>query len=220
MHIRLPTVAVLVVSILQPATARAQEGPQRPQVEVEQRGTTTNLTIGGSGWGGVIKDIQALRALPADDDAEVVDKLQRDIDTNPPAYIYELSRRVCAKDPQRAAYLFAVAGLRMRYDAYRCVDETALGGVTMTLMSLPMRECDALADNAVVMSAFRRAHDSKDLFSSKASPWWICSHGMAAMRAATEKKTLQPGDWLKPESDWPAIRQKLLTDLDRSLNEP
>jgi hypothetical protein len=207
----------LIVTVLLVGPAGAQQAGQNPQLDVEQRGNVTNVTIGGPGWGGVIKDIQAVRALPADKDAAVIDKLQKDIDVNPPAYIYELVRRLCPSDPHRAMYLFAVAGSRMRYDAYRCVDESALEGITTTLMSLPMPDCKALADEKLIMAQLRKSRGSKELFTSKASPWWMCSHGMEAMGAALNKKTLQTSDWLKPESEWPAIRQTILGDLDATV---
>ena len=207
----------LIATVLLVGPAGAQQAGQNPQLDVEQRGNVTDVTIGGPGWGGVIKDIQAVRALPADKDAEVIDKLQKDIDVNPPAYIYELVRRLCPSDPQRAMYLFAVAGSRMRYDAFRCVDESALEGISTTLMSLPMPDCKALANDKLIMAQLRKSRDSKELFTSKASPWWMCSHGMEAMGAALDKKSLQTSDWLKPESEWPAIRQTILGDLDATV---
>jgi hypothetical protein len=42
---------------------------------------------------------------------------------------------------------------------------------------------------------------------------------MQAIMAAMEKKTLQTSDWLKPESEWPAIRQEILGQIDAEVKK-
>jgi hypothetical protein len=198
----------------------AQEPPRTPQIEIETHGAITNLSSGADGWSGIIKKVQALRQIPRDQDASVVAALTKNMDSLPPPYAYELARRLCVSDPQRASDVFAVAGQRMRYDALRCTDETAKPGVQATLMSLQMPECkDMLSNTDLHLTSLRKVRDAKEAFASKASPWWICSHGLKAFGAALEKKTLAPSDWLKPESEWPAIQKQIQDNIDYSIEK-
>jgi hypothetical protein len=48
---------------------------------------------------------------------------------------------MCVSDPEKASYFFTLAGGRVRYDAMRCVDETARAGIQATAFSLQMPEC-------------------------------------------------------------------------------
>jgi hypothetical protein len=219
MRVHRSVIVAAAIVVLQMIPGRAEDAPKQPELVVEQQGRVTNIRVGGASWSGIIKEVEALRALPADKDGEVIDKLQKELDTNPPAYIYELTRRVCRTDPQRAVDLFALAWHRIRYDAVRCVDKSARAGVYATFLSLPLQECRALDDNRFVRPALEKVLNSSDLFASKASPWWICSHGMQAIMAAMEKKTLQTSDWLKPESEWPAIRQEILGQIDAEVKK-
>jgi hypothetical protein len=200
--------------------AAAQEAPRTPQLQIESHGAITNITIAGDSWSGVIKKVQALRQVPRDQDASVVATLTKDLDSLPPPYIYELVRRTCHASPEKAAYLFALAGSRMRYDALRCVDQSAKPGVQATLYSLQMPECKEMLSNMELnLSSLRQVRDAKELFSSKVSPWWICSHGMRAIMAAADKKALAPSDWLKSESEWSAMQKEVRDIIDYTLDK-
>jgi hypothetical protein len=211
-------VRIAVLAVLSTATylpASSEEAPKTPEIVIEKQGNVTNITTGASGWAGVIKAVQKLRTLPADKDPQVIDVLEKNMDALPPAYIYKLARRTCASDPDRAIYLLHLAGSRARYDAYRCVDTSAEAGVTATLMSLPMPECNALRDMSKTVAALKKLRDLKEeLFSSTASPWGICSHGMAAIEAGLSHKTLATSEWRKPESEWAAIRRKIIDQIE------
>lgn len=217
---RSPAAAIymaLAAAALMPRVASAEEA-KTPEVSIEQRGNITSIKTAGAGWGGVIKAVQALRAAPATQDAELIQSLTKDMDSLPPAYIYELARRTCASDPDRAIYLLYLAGMRVRYDALRCVDPTAQAGVTATLMSLPMPECKALSDKERITPALKALRASPQvMFASKESPWWICSHGMAAITAGLQKKSLQTSEWQRPESEWAGFQKQLLDLVDRSI---
>jgi hypothetical protein len=209
-----------LLSMLACSSALAQENLRTPTIEIETKGGLTNLSTGGDGWGGVIKKVLALRQIPRDEDATVIAALTKNMDDLPPAYAYELARRLCVADPEKASYVFALAGQRMRYDAFRCTDETAKPGVQATIMSLQMPECKAMLSNVDLhLATLRKLRDAKEIFSSKASPWWICSHGMKAFAAAANKKTLTPSDWLKPESEWPALQKQLKDNIDYTLEK-
>jgi hypothetical protein len=209
-----------LTSMLACGSALAQEPPRTPTIEIETHGAITNFSTGSDGWSGVIKKVQALRQIPREQDASVVAALTKNMDNLPPAYAYELARRLCVADPERAAYVFALAGQRMRYDAIRCTDETAKPGVQATLFSLQMPECkDMLSNVELHLASLRKVRDAKEAFASKASPWWICSHGMKAFGAAMDKKTLGPSDWLKPESEWPALQERLKDNIDYTIEK-
>jgi hypothetical protein len=200
--------------------AYAQEPPRTPQIEIETNGPITNYSSGADGWSGVIKKIQALRQIPRDQDATVIAAITKNMDNLPPPYAYEVARRACVSDPEMASYVFALAGQRVRYDAFRCTDETAKPGVQATIMSLQMPECkDTLSNWDLAAASLRKLRDAKEVFSSKASPWWICSHGLKAFGAALEKKTLTASDWLKPESEWPAIQKQIRDNIDYTLEK-
>jgi hypothetical protein len=211
-------VAVLtLLALALPATG--EETPKTPQIVVEKQGNVTMVTTGGSGWAGVIEAIQKLRALPADKNAQVIEALQKNMDALPPAYIYELARRTCTTDPERAIYLFHLAGSRARYDAFRCVDETALEGIEATLMSLPMPECKALADTSRMVAALKKLRGSQEQFSSTASPWWICSHGMAAVMAGLSNKSLTTSEWEKPQTEWDGVKRDIVDQMDYTIEK-
>jgi hypothetical protein len=215
--VRLAAAAATLMGLALPA---ASEGtPETPQVVVENQGNVTLIKTGGTGWAGVIEAIQKLRALPADKDAQLIDVLQKNMDTLPPAYIYELARRTCASDPDRAIYLFDLAGARARYDAFRCVDETAQEGIAATIMSLPMPECKALADMSKTVAALKTLRASTEPFSSMAPPWWICSHGMAAVMAGLSNKTLAMSEWEKPQSEWAGIKRDIVEQMDYTVKK-
>jgi hypothetical protein len=211
-------VALCLATALCAVEASAQE--RTPQIEVQTSGRVTNFQTGGDGWGGVIKEIQALRQIPREQDASVIAKLTAKLDDLPAPYAYEVVRRTCNTDPKKASYLFALTGGRVRYDAFRCADSTAKAGIQATMFSLQMPECkEMLSDLQLSLDALRQVRDSKEMFSSKASPWWICSHGMRAMTAGLEKKTLAMSDWLRPEADWPAIQNELRGQIDYTLDK-
>jgi hypothetical protein len=201
--------------------AAGQESPRKPEVTIERDGNITNFTSAGAGsWRPVITGVLKLREIPRESDAYVISTLTAEMDDLPPLYLYELVRRTCISDPERASYLFGLAGMRLRYDAYRCVDASAKAGVHATVFALQMPECGSmLSDLDLSLKSLRKLRDAKELFSSKASPWWICSHGMAAMQAGLEKRTLDVAEWLKPESEWEKIREQVRGDIDYTIDK-
>ena len=201
--------------------AAGQDFPRKPEVTIEKEGSVTNIIgVGAGSWSAVVTSVQKLREIPRESDASVISALSAKMDALPPPYLYELVRRTCISGPERSSYLFSLASLRMRYDAYRCIDGTAKAGVHATLFSLQMPECGSvLSDTDLALSSMRKLRDAKELFSSKASPWWICSHGMAALKAGMEKRTLGVAEWLRPESEWDKIKEQVRADIDYTIEK-
>jgi hypothetical protein len=189
--------------------AAAQETQSPPEIAINVDGKITNIYVVGDAWAGVIAKVQELRQIPSAQDAEVVGTLRKNMDALPPVYIYELVRRTCVSNPKEAGRLFHLAGVRMRYDAYRCTDQTAAGGIQATLMSLPLPDCKAALEDDTLRAGAAELVGAKELFSSKASPWWICSHGMDAVMAGLSGKTLNTAEWLTPEDKWQQVRESL-----------
>jgi len=209
-----------MAALVYPAQGIPQEVPRQPQIEIHTDGAITNIQTGGDGWNGVIRKVQELRKIPRDRDSEVISALSSNLDNLPPPYAYEIVRRTCLTDPEKAANLFSLTGLRIRYDALKCVDETAKPGVQATLYSLQMPECkEMLSNSELSLGTYRRLRDAKELFSSKASPWWICSHGMKAVMAGLEKKTIAVSDWLKPETEWPVIQKEVRDMIEYTIEK-
>jgi hypothetical protein len=195
-----------------------EEGTRRPEISAETHGNSKNIRVGGSdSWHAVIASVRALREMPDSRDAEVIADLRKKMDDLPPAYIYEMARRTCATNQQEAMDLFNLAGMRLRYDAARCVDQTALAGVQATVFSLQSPEFKACLTDDALIPSLRRLRESQALFASRASPWWICSHGMAAIQAGLKKKEIAKSDWLKPEGDWATARAMVEDAIDYTI---
>jgi hypothetical protein len=133
-------VALSLMIVLYSGVAVGQEASRTPEITIETDGKITNIAVGGIGWQGVIANVLKLRQIPRDKDPLVISALRDNIDALPPAYIYELVRRTCVTNPDQASDLLSLAFMRTRYDAYRCVDETAKAGVHATPMSLAIPE--------------------------------------------------------------------------------
>jgi hypothetical protein len=210
----------LILALSGAAAAMAQEGPRTPSVSTETKGNVTATNVAGAwSWRAVMDGARGIRNLPPERDGEIVARLTSQRDGLPPAYIYEVVRRICAKSPDEAAYLFMLAGMRMRYDAYRCMDETALAGIQATLVEASPMACPALTEKKRMLPVLERLTADPALFASKASPWWICSHGMAVVQAGLANKTLTQREWLKPESDWPKAQARVRDDLQFTLEK-
>ena len=189
-----------------PAPALAQDslGPKTPKIEVRQDGSGTAITIiDADGWQATIDAVLKLRK----DSTLSIDDLSALADTKPAAYRYELARRLCITDPQRGLRESMRANVESRYDAKRCVDSTAAAGITLTSEIL-FDFRDTACNSKDVMgpdNLFDAMHDlSTDpaIVKQRKSPWWICSHGMAAIQAGMENKTLAKDEWLVPEDQW------------------
>lgn len=204
--------------------AAALAETQKPSVNCSGNDSFTNCSTSGEGtFEVVMAAVHVLGQRPASEDRAIIEKLTRDKDTLPPPFLYELAARSFATNKLEAGYYFGLAGTRGRYDAFRCRDKTASAGIGMSLMVLderlkPMMEYFR-AHQKELAQAYRLVRDRNDGFNGKASPWWICSHGMMAVSAGMSGKALREEDWLKPESEWPAIRDSLNKGLDKTIEQ-
>lgn len=148
-------------------------------------------------------DFQAMHDTPYDDPA-VLWKLESSATSMPTPYLYELARRIAARDPERALRTYLLARTRMTYDASRCADPAAMEALrAWDLLLIP--------DIQFLFTQQRPAPEQIEAvlvqeakFPDNMEPWWVCRSGMAAMTAAMK------GDAgplkVKPTSDWPALR--------------
>lgn len=158
--------------------------------------------------------LKQIQAMPIDDAATKA-ALERDQLTNPPYYLYELARRTLAGNEAAAEEWFVVALARVQYDGMRCTDPTASNGLGM-LGQIAPDVAHRLQDKAALQRAARAALARKDLFASKASPFWACLHGMNAVMAGMDGKPFSPAEAVMAEAKWPAVQaaiRKQLTEL-------
>jgi hypothetical protein len=160
----------------------------------------------------VIAAVRAYEAFPPSRDAKIVAELTRDRNTNPPPYLFELTRRLLTTNEPEALYMISLANVRATYDSRRCLRDVRRGVDTLH-EALPVhsdvigpRVMRALAaDDMLSVSEEAMARD--ELFRSEASPWWICSYGLSATEAAGLAP--YPERWLKPKSEWRAIEEQM-----------
>lgn len=189
-----------------------------PGVTITQQGDVTHINIAGPGtFNAIVEEVLALRQRGADADPEILAMIEAGRETLPPPYYLEAFRRSCQTDVEAAREWIALYSIRSRYDGARCVDPTAMQGLQVALMALAAPECRTsdLTAAGKSLDTLERILEEETLFSSTASPWWICSNGMDAMMVALEGR--QQDDWLKPETEWPSIREKILEDARASI---
>lgn len=155
-------------------------------------------------------DFQAVHDAPYDDLATLA-KLEKDAASMPTPYLYELARRLAARDPGRSLQTYLVARIRMTYDAARCMDSAALESPRAwdVVVSPDLRFL--FANGRPSRAVIEGALEQEAKLPADTQPWWVCRSGMAAMTSAMDGKVgpLQ----LKPESAWPEIRRTVQTQL-------
>ena len=202
-------IAVLIIS----ASVGAQESTQLPEVVIQNNGDFTNILTTTPSFKRQSALLEAILKLPPDLDTETIHWIEESSNYLPPAFLYELSRRLLATDTDAAMEWFAVANVRSLYDAFRCADVSARRGI---------RWLSVIAKDVIKYGrdhrgefgrAGLRAFARSDLFTDHVSPIWICIRGMDAVQAGLDERPLTKEEWLVPEKDWPEIRQKLLAAL-------
>jgi hypothetical protein len=153
-----------------------------------------------------------LRTRP-DDDAAVIAQLKAGQLDQPPYFLLELARRLLPTDKAAATEYWLLARVRMLYDGQRCTDRSAMADFNMRFFATPETEA-ITADRAAMDAAAAKLLKRGDLFVGRADPWWICLHGIGSMGAGLAGEKLSRGDYLKPESEWPAIQQRLIASLE------
>lgn len=210
--------ATLITIALISAPAQAEQ--RQFKLAVQKQGNTTNVDIIGPGsYVSVIADIRRLRASSAPS-LTIIEK-QRD--ALPPPFYLEAARQTCQLTRSKAQDWITLFQLRAAYDARRCQDPSAVAKIAETAVVLRAEECANLSGDDVERKAsFRRVIAEDKIFSSTASPWWICSGGLQVLTwalkqgekaEAGEVLTIDDSQWLRPEAEWPAIEEKMRAEL-------
>jgi len=175
--------------------------PDPTKVKAVRYGTFNNPDIPPNF--GFDVNFQSIHDAPYDD-AAILARLEKEAALMPTPYLYELARRLAAKDPDRSLQTYLVARTRLTYDASRCADPAALEGLRAWDMivapDIRFLFVTRRPSNSVVNGAL--AEEAK--LPANTEPWWICRSGMPAMTAAMNSA---PGPLkLKPTSEWPELR--------------
>lgn len=143
-----------------------------------------------------------------DDDA-VIAWTQRHQAALSSGYLFELSRRLLPRDPVQAMEWYVVAQVRGRYDAGRCLDDTAgraLSRLARTATGVLRHGEGRPRDFAV---AGQRALARPDLLAHTIHPDWICAQALSGMGGRSAGIT--------PPATWPALEQRLRSEWSKQF---
>lgn len=135
------------------------------------------------------------------DDAAVIaweSRHQRDLSSG---YLFDLSRRLLAGDADQAMEWYVVALVRGRYDAGRCLDDTAnravsrLSGAAGEVLRYGQTHRQAFG------AAGLRALARPDLLAHSIHPDWVCAQALSGMGGRSAGTT--------PPATWPALEKRL-----------
>lgn len=119
-------------------------------------------------------------------------------------YLFDLSRRLLASDPDQAMEWYVVAMVRGRYDAGRCLDDTANRAVS----GLSKQAAEVLRYGELHRQDFgtagQRALARPDLLGHGISPDWICAQALSGMGGRSAGTT--------PPATWPNLEKRLRQD--------
>lgn len=114
---------------------------------------------------------------------------------------------------------YFVGGIRARYDATRCKDQTAGQGI-LVLNTAYENLVEFARKNQT--QASRAGSDAirwdKD-HAYDASPLWICAHGIDFYTKKFEGGTLSEQDMFVSEAQWPSLREEVYKGLAEFLNK-
>jgi hypothetical protein len=160
---------------------------------------------------------QVVHDAPYDDPATLA-RLEKDFAGMPTPYLYELARRLAARDPSRSQILYLVARTRMTYDASRCADTASMESLRAWDVLVAQDIRFLFASGRPSPAAVDAALAEERKLSADAQPWWVCRSGMPAMTAAIGGKAgpLQ----LKPAQEWPALRKAAQAQLAALAGNP
>lgn len=191
-------------------------------VQQQNTGKVTNFSVGGEALELALSDANKLRALPPSEQAANARWIYEHRNELPGAYLLDVARVKFQSDPAGAMELYFLAQVRMRYDALRCSDKTAAqglqfaNGIAGTELNAYLREHPSER-----LAALDAAQRRDDLFDGKASPWWICSHGIMTMVHATSGGgVIAKSAWLKGEEEWASQKKVLLDGMAKAVNQP
>lgn len=131
----------------------------------------------------------------------------KDPSAHMPPVLYALANALAVDDPDGAVFWYHVGRMRAVYDGFRCKDVTARSGVTTLghdLLSLDLRKILGYERDLIVASAKKAIEwDTKN--PRNYDQRWIALYG----KVAAASPGTDPADILVPESEWPALLQKV-----------
>jgi hypothetical protein len=158
-----------------------------------------------SNWPAFQKQLEELAARPATEDRAVIDEVRAMGRAAPPPFLMEMGKRLARTDPSEGAYWYRLGWVQSLYTEGRCKDRSARGGVTIAYMIVARDQAAVQAVDApeLRLPALERVlQEGGQAEGSRASAWWLCSHGMQAMRAGMSGATeLSLSDWFASEDD-------------------
>lgn len=166
---------------------------QRPQLEPD-RYFAGNDTF-------VLDQLRAYHKLGPEHDLRVMSELETfGLRRIPPPFLVEYARRQKSQGDPNWDVTWGVANTRMMYDRLSCVDRSAQQFQSIVLLEFSRKfpefnEAYNSRSQERQNEATKIGFESGEFFSSEASAWWICSHGMFHMAAAIDGETVQLEDW-------------------------
>lgn len=144
------------------------------------------------------------RVAPSNDDDAVIAWERTHQAALSSGYLFDLSRRLLARDPDQAMEWYVVAMVRGRYDSGRCVDDTAgravsrLSGMAAEVLRYGETHRPAFA------AAGQKALARPDLLAHTIHPDWVCAQALSGMGGRSAGTT--------PPKAWPALEDRLRRD--------
>lgn len=126
-------------------------------------------------------------------------------------FLFDLSRRLLATDPDQALEWYVVAMVRGRYDSGRCIDDTANRAVSrLSQMAAEVARYGHTHPREFA-AAGQRAVARPDLLTHVISPDWVCAQALSGMGGRSAGTT--------PPATWPALEQRLRRDWGKQFEE-
>ncbi|MGE5516510.1 MAG: hypothetical protein ACM31D_11895 [Bacteroidota bacterium] len=149
------------------------------------------------------------RVAPSTDDDGIIAWERQHQAVLSSGYLFDLSRRLLARDPDQAMEFYVVAMVRGRYDSGRCVDDTA--GRAVSRLSGMAAEVLRYGEShrGEFAIAGQRALARPDLLSHTIHPDWVCVQALSGMGGRSAGTT--------PPANWPALEQKLRREWGRQF---
>jgi len=152
----------------------------------------------------------AIARQPPTANEVVIPWLRDNADRLQPMFLFELARRLFPDDRETALDWYAIALVRARYDAERCSDPAAGSGVGALAWRAEPIPSYLRDDPKALPAAFARIHQRDDVLVDAISPIWICVRAVSAYGKVLNGQASHSTGWVKPDSEWPGIRDKLL----------
>jgi len=181
-----------------------------PKLVERQDGNVTDLYLTDPELAKIRTDLGLLRSKPRTDDRLVIDWIVQQKDALPPPYLFELGRRMLSLDAAKALEWHLVAIARTLYDAARCKDRSARGGIGLEIQRVPETISFISKNQDQYDEAMAAVMNRPDLLAGQASPWWLCSQGKHMVATVMDGKSIPRDNWLIPETEWPGIRERFL----------